>query len=313
MRRTVLTFALVAAAAAAQELASPDSAKLYAAKLAKPFFKNAAWTEDYEKALRLAREKNKPIFAYFTRTVDPEEGSEQVENGVFATKEFAAFAKDYVMLLNVATGVRGHDYDTLFARYQIESHPFVAFLDGDGGVLAAHRCAPTVAAFHESGAPAREHFAVRAKALAGDRDARLHLLLRRGERGQVTSLRFRRELAALGELAEEERARACAVLADLLFDEADLYGRARWFAEMEREGFVPEDPQVRLEFYITAMRWAQFREDLPEARRLFEVLRKLVAGMKGAEQLIDTVEQGLARLEKDLAAEAPPPSGDGGK
>jgi hypothetical protein len=69
---------------------------------------------------------------------------------------------------------------------------------------------------------------------------------------------------------------------------------------------------VRLEFYITAMRWAQFREDLPEARRLFEVLRKLVAGMKGAEQLIDTVEQGLARLEKDLAAEAPAPSGDGG-
>ena len=40
-------------------------------KLASAFLKNAAWELDYEAALRRAREQEKPIFAYFTRSYAP--------------------------------------------------------------------------------------------------------------------------------------------------------------------------------------------------------------------------------------------------
>lgn len=71
MRAWVLALTL-AVAAAAQE---PPSRKALEAglerKLAKPFVKNAAWIQDFAEAKRKARELQKPIFAYFTRSYAP--------------------------------------------------------------------------------------------------------------------------------------------------------------------------------------------------------------------------------------------------
>ena len=62
----LLAFAAAAAAQDARDLqASLDQ------KLAKPFFKNAAWITDFDEAKRKARELGKPIFAYFTRSYAP--------------------------------------------------------------------------------------------------------------------------------------------------------------------------------------------------------------------------------------------------
>jgi hypothetical protein len=43
----------------------------YQAKLKKPFLKNAAWVHDFAEAKRKAKELQKPIFAYFTRSYAP--------------------------------------------------------------------------------------------------------------------------------------------------------------------------------------------------------------------------------------------------
>ena len=62
----LLAFVAVAGAQDPQDLqANLDQ------KLAKPFFKNAAWITDFGEAKRKAKELQKPIFAYFTRSYAP--------------------------------------------------------------------------------------------------------------------------------------------------------------------------------------------------------------------------------------------------
>ncbi|MHC4549949.1 MAG: hypothetical protein ACYTEZ_14350 [Planctomycetota bacterium] len=57
---------LLAAAATGQDLAANLEQKL-----AQPFVKNAAWVTDFDAARKKAREANRPIFAYFTRSYAP--------------------------------------------------------------------------------------------------------------------------------------------------------------------------------------------------------------------------------------------------
>jgi hypothetical protein len=71
VRTWACLLALVAAAAAQ---AIPDQQALQAnleKKLAKPFVKNAAWILDFAEAKRKAKELEKPIFAYFSRSFAP--------------------------------------------------------------------------------------------------------------------------------------------------------------------------------------------------------------------------------------------------
>ena len=56
----------LAAAAGAQ-----DMEDRFKEKLAKDFVKNAAWVMDFDEAKAKAKETNKPIFAYFTRSYSP--------------------------------------------------------------------------------------------------------------------------------------------------------------------------------------------------------------------------------------------------
>ena len=65
MRLGACLLVLVAAAAAQDMKANLEK------KLAKPFVKNAAWVTDFDEAKRKARELQRPIFAYFTRSYAP--------------------------------------------------------------------------------------------------------------------------------------------------------------------------------------------------------------------------------------------------
>lgn len=66
MRRTVCILSLFAAAAAEESFE-----QRLEAKLSKPFAKNAAWVLDFAEAKKLAAEKQKVIFAYFSRSYAP--------------------------------------------------------------------------------------------------------------------------------------------------------------------------------------------------------------------------------------------------
>ena len=61
-------FLLLATAASAQD---EDLKEKLAEKLQKPFASNAAWVLRFEDAKKLAGEKGKVIFAYFSRSYAP--------------------------------------------------------------------------------------------------------------------------------------------------------------------------------------------------------------------------------------------------
>jgi len=123
MRAAIALLALAGAAAAQEDL----EAKL-AAKLFKPFVKNADWVLDFDEARRKSKERNKPIFAYFTRSDQPDPGSAQVEDGVFSSEAFAKLSKDFVMFLHVTTRIPGRKDDMLLFRLGGRSFPYVAIL-----------------------------------------------------------------------------------------------------------------------------------------------------------------------------------------
>ena len=66
----ILAFAVVAAFARPAG-AQPSFEERLAAKLDEPFIKNAAWVQDYDEALKQARDSGRVIFAYFTRSYSP--------------------------------------------------------------------------------------------------------------------------------------------------------------------------------------------------------------------------------------------------
>jgi len=66
---TVLGLLLaLAGAAAAQGMTNEEKLE---EKLKEPFVANAPWVLDYEEALKQAKEENKVVFAYFTRSYAP--------------------------------------------------------------------------------------------------------------------------------------------------------------------------------------------------------------------------------------------------
>lgn len=74
MRTWACLLALAAAATAQGPQGPPDQKVLQAnldQKLAKPFVRNAPWVLDFAEAKRKAKELQKPIFAYFTRSYAP--------------------------------------------------------------------------------------------------------------------------------------------------------------------------------------------------------------------------------------------------
>ncbi len=69
--RTLRTAALAAVVALSSTAHGGGQEDKLRSKLSQPFVENADWVTDYGQALRKAKEENKPVFAYFTRSYYP--------------------------------------------------------------------------------------------------------------------------------------------------------------------------------------------------------------------------------------------------
>ena len=102
------------------------------------------WMTDYSKALALSKKTGKPILADFT-------GSDwcgwciKLQKEVFTTKEFGAWAKKNVILLELdyprrkiqPAGVVKQN-EILAEKYKIEGYPTILFLGSKGQVLGQY-------------------------------------------------------------------------------------------------------------------------------------------------------------------------------
>jgi protein disulfide-isomerase len=104
----------------------------------------ASWSTDYQAALKEAKAANKPILADFT-------GSDwctwciRLGEDTFSKSEFAAFAKDNLVLLEVdfpqgkaqAASVKKQN-EELAAKFGVEGFPTLVLIDGRGKEIARH-------------------------------------------------------------------------------------------------------------------------------------------------------------------------------
>ena len=70
-RTSVTALALLLAMAASGAAQDQTFEQKLEKKLKEPFLSNAAWVLDYTEAMKKAKEENKVIFAYFTRSYSP--------------------------------------------------------------------------------------------------------------------------------------------------------------------------------------------------------------------------------------------------
>ena len=116
--------------------ADADLPSLYEQKIAKPWFMDNGFTTDFEEAQRLARESQRPIFAYFTASYFVCAGCIKTETGLFASKEFADWSKDVVLFACVATNIPGKADDAMAWRKGAMAFPWLAMMDAHGHVTA---------------------------------------------------------------------------------------------------------------------------------------------------------------------------------
>lgn len=100
------------------------------------------WLDDFEKAKKLAEEKNVPILAYFSgsdwcgwcKRLDSEVLSKDVFKE-FASKNFVLFLADFPSRKKLDEGTAKQN-DALQKRYNVQGFPTLLVLKSDGSVVA---------------------------------------------------------------------------------------------------------------------------------------------------------------------------------
>ena len=185
------------------------------AKLARPVFAAAPWRTDYDKALAEAKQANKPLLVYFTRSFTACPNSDAFEAGPLKEPGFAAFAANVVLYVHVTSRLDDDPQPTLMQSMGFRVWPALCFLDAQGKVL---------------GKPARTLDAMRS--MAGERQALLDLRGKGDARSAAEQKQwFFAEMKFGGFLAADVPAHA----AKLTFDAAETAWIAQRVIDLEVE------------------------------------------------------------------------------
>ena len=102
------------------------------------------WTNNYAKAVDLSKKSGKPILAFFTGS-DWCSWCKKLKTEVLDTKEFAAWAKDHVILLELDFPHNVKQDDDLKKQnlamqntYKVQGFPTVLFLKANGKVIGQY-------------------------------------------------------------------------------------------------------------------------------------------------------------------------------
>ncbi|MHC4340064.1 MAG: hypothetical protein ACYSX0_07630 [Planctomycetota bacterium] len=214
-----------------------------------------------------------------------------MEGGALLTEEFNKFSKNYVMFLHITTRIEGRKYDDLLTQKGGRGWPSVLAMDADGNVVGQHSGPRTVDGFARTMRQAAEFVDLKAKAVAGDRKARIDCTLALARMGQLTRPKLEAAIGKLGVLSAEDKRAYQSVLADLMMDEIQRTAVGERFLEMERKGLVPTDPSKRATFFYAIWNNADFKGDIELMERS---LRELKATWGGEPRYV-TFLQGLER------------------
>ena len=189
-------------------LQEQDRATLIARRDAKrkaPFLKTATWYTDYDAARDAAREGDRLILAYFTRSFSPSPPCEALEKEIFTTESFVESTKDVVLYCHITSRVAGEPYAELPKDLGARAFPFVIALDEEGRPLAKIEARVDRGSILSLiGEEMAGYTALRAQAAAGDKAAKAKFLMRRIELGHLAAEEIQAELTTADYLSEEQ-------------------------------------------------------------------------------------------------------------
>jgi len=288
MNRTIL------AGLAVLDIATIGLADDQPVKPARGFVANGGWIADRDRALELARKRNRPILAYFTRTMPPCPLCLALESKVLSSKEFRDFAQGYVLYLHDTA--KADDGGAALAEAGGERPPHFAWLDRDGTTLFPHEVARTVRAFAAAGNRASRFFSARTAAGSGEPSAVLDYAIERAAVSRLTLPGLERELARLGPPTKSQSKRVAEIRPRLEFERIRRALTGERYLALKRGGFEPEGVDAKTEFFYEILRYGEYVEDADIYECALTRLRKLHGGHDHAADFFEAAGRTLERL-----------------
>ena len=280
--------------------------RLLARRLAEPWVKRGGWITDYDAAKEAAKQSDKRILAYFTRSFSPCLISERLERRVFSTEPFHALAREVVPFLHVTSEVEGRKDDGLFYRKVGGEFPRLLALDSDGGPLGV-LYGDSVESLRAGLRKAEDFRLLLAKK---DRTPAEELYVLRNEMalGRLAAADIRKRIAALRDLEEPVRRELDLRLLDQEITEAlerlDGPGRgARHAACGELAGYWRAGREPRIDshryttFFLLILEFAEGEGDVELFERGLGRLRAHLGGNSEWVGFLSDLERRLANLK----------------
>jgi len=310
MRRTTLRLALlllasapVVARAQGSEPSQDELKERYAKKIAEKWYTGNPWITEYDAALAKSKETGRPIVAYFTRSYAPCRPCAVMEGGLLSSDEFNAFAKKYVLYVNVTTRIDGRPGEDLLYRKGGRGFPYVAAMNAEGKVTAQLGVGGrNLEGFEALMKAAAEYEARQDDPIGSAQDVArwIRFEVRVGNISPADA----RKLVVIG-LDEEsakgiEREIADVQIAAMLLSirsPAETPDVGKKLAVMMRDGQVPTDSEQAEDYYEAIIAYAERDGDLDALERALRALRRRAGDDERMMRYIDEKTKVLEALK----------------
>lgn len=111
-----------------------------------------------------------------------------------------------MLFVHITTQIKGEKYGDLLSEKGGNGFPYLVFMDKDGTVLVEHQGPRTVDAFEETGKKAVESLELHKKADAGDKDAKVKVVIADLEAGHIKAAEAKKKLEGIELTADQKKA-----------------------------------------------------------------------------------------------------------
>ncbi len=230
-----------------------------------------------------------------------------MEGGLLSSDEFKAFAKKYVLYVNVTTRIEGRPGEDLLYRKGGKGFPYAAAMNGDGKVTAQLGVGGRNLEGLETLMKDAAAYEARQSGPIGSVDEIAEWLRFEVRVGNVTPTNARKLLAGL-DLDEDTAEELDMEIADVeigtillsIRSRAEIPDVGKKLAALMREGQIPTDPERAEHFYEYIVAYAERDGDVDAFEKALKALRRRAGDDK---RMLRFIEEKSSVLEAMKAKE----------
>jgi len=222
---------------------------------------------------------------------------------------FAKFSKKYVLFCHITSHVKDRKHDNLLSEKGGRGFPHLVAMDSAGDVLAEHEDEREADAFERTMAKAREFVDLQKKAAAGDKGAKVKVLVHRLKMGSLSPEEAEKAVAEAGPLSRDQEQEIQGLLSDAAIkgvlknlkmgDPQGKLDAGKKFLERKKAGKPAPTGDMEIQIYwIFMMDYAETQKDAATYEEALNALKAKFGGNPQAQQFFKTREAALNRLKE---------------